>query len=124
VDIAEVQARIREFVAERDWERFHTPKNVAAALSVEAAELLEIFTWLTPEESSELAPPERQHAAEEVADVLVYSLRLADLLGIDVDEAVDAKLRANAVRYPAEAVRGSLDRFRQTPAGGREAGGR
>jgi dCTP diphosphatase len=122
VDVAGVQARIREFVAERDWERFHTPKNVAAALSVEAAELLEIFTWLTPEESSALQAREREHAAEEIADVLVYALRLADLLGVDIGEAVDAKLRANALRYPAEAVRGSLDRYRDTHAGGRDDG--
>ena len=117
-----MQARIREFVAERDWERFHTPKNVAAALSVEAAELLEIFTWLTPEESSALQAREREHAAEEIADVLVYALRLADLLGVDIGEAVDAKLRANALRYPAEAVRGSLDRYRDTHAGGLDDG--
>ena len=117
-----MQARIREFVAERDWERFHTPKNVAAALSVEAAELLEIFTWLTPEESSALPAREREHPAEEIADVLVYNLRLADLLGVDIGEAVDAKLRVNALRYPAEAVRGSLDRYRDTHAGGRDDG--
>ena len=113
MDVADVQRRIRQFVAERDWDRFHTPKNVAAALAVEAAELLEVFTWLTGEESSRLAEGERAHAGEEIADVLIYALRLADLLGIDVEEAVDAKLRRNAERYPATEVTGSLDRYRR-----------
>lgn len=91
---------LRHFAAERGWERYHTPKNVAMALSVEAAELAEIFQWLTPAQSRRLPPAKKVHAGEEVADVLLYLVRLADLCGIDVLAAARDKMKKNAVKYP------------------------
>jgi NTP pyrophosphatase (non-canonical NTP hydrolase) len=107
LDITAVQAALRQFAAERDWEQFHSPKNLAAALAVEAAELLEIFQWLTEAQSLRLEAAARAAAAEEIADVQIYLLRLADRLNIDVPTAVAAKMARNAVRYPASEVRGS-----------------
>ena len=101
-DIEELTAAIGEFARERDWERFHTPKNLAMALSVEVAELVELFQWLTPEESAALAEESGCRAAieDEVADVAIYLLRLADVLGIDVIAAATAKIGRNASRFP------------------------
>ncbi|MEO7752757.1 MAG: DUF429 domain-containing protein [Terracoccus sp.] len=94
--------RIRAFSAERDWEQFHTPKNLAMALSVEVSELVEIFQWLTPEESAAvMAGDRRQDVLDEVADVTTYLLRLVDVLGIDLDAALADKTVRNAERYPA-----------------------
>lgn len=102
---------LRAFAAERDWEQFHSPKNLAAALSVEAAELLEIFQWLTEDQSRALAPEAKAAAAEEVADVLLYLVRLADTLGVDPLEAAKAKLAANALKYPVDKSRGSSRKY-------------
>jgi NTP pyrophosphatase (non-canonical NTP hydrolase) len=101
-DIEELTAAIREFARERDWERFHTPKNLAMALSVEVAELVELFQWLTPEESAALVDASEGRAAieDEVADIAIYLLRLADVLGIDVAAATAAKMGRNASRFP------------------------
>jgi NTP pyrophosphatase (non-canonical NTP hydrolase) len=103
MDLQTLQTTVHDFAAARGWPRFHTPKNLAMALMVEAAELLEIFQWLTPEESQTAAqdPARRQHLGEEVADVLIYLLQLAGQLHIDVPAAVLDKLRRNAVKYPA-----------------------
>ena len=103
---------LRQFAAERDWDRFHTPKNLAAALSVEAAELLEHFQWLTGPESKRLAPRKRAQVAEEMADVLLYLVRLADKLGVDLAAAADRKIALNAAKYPADVVRGSARKGR------------
>ena len=105
-DLGELKERLREFVAERDWERFHSPKNLAMALSVEASELVELFQWLTEEQCA--APDEelRRRAAEELADVLWFLVRIADVLDIDVLKAAETKFRKNAEKYPAERVRG------------------
>lgn len=99
--IESMQTRLRNFSRERDWEQFHTPKNLAMALSVETSELLEIFQWLTPEESSQLMNGEQaDDVRDEVADVAIYLLRLADVLGVDIEEAVAAKVERNAARFP------------------------
>ena len=110
-DITDLQARLREFANERDWEQFHSPKNLASALSVEAAELLEHFQWLTEAQSRAL--PEATHAkvSEELADVLLYLLQLADKLGIDPMEAARRKLLANAARYPVDQAKGSSRKY-------------
>jgi len=102
MDIQTLQATVREFAAVRNWPRFHTPKNLAMALVVEAAELLEIFQWLTPEESAQAASeaPRKQHIGEEIADVLIYLLQLADHTRVDVAAAVSDKLQRNARKYP------------------------
>ncbi len=92
---------LRRFADERDWERFHVPKNLAMALIVEAAELVEHFQWLTPQEAAELPQARRAEVADEIGDVLLYLVRLSDRLGIDPVEAARAKMVKNALKYPA-----------------------
>ncbi|MBA2952000.1 nucleotide pyrophosphohydrolase [Streptomyces himalayensis] len=103
LDLAGLQRRLAEFAAARDWQQYHTPKNLAAALSVEASELVEIFQWLTPEESAAVMDdPESAHrVTDEVADVLAYLLQLCEVLGIDALAALDAKIDRNEQRFPA-----------------------
>jgi NTP pyrophosphatase (non-canonical NTP hydrolase) len=110
-DLEELKERLRVFVAERDWDQFHSPKNLAMALSVEAAELVELFQWLTEAESATLGAERRRRAAEELADVLVYLVRIADRLDIDLLQAAGEKLERNAVKYPAERVRGQARKY-------------
>lgn len=102
MNIAALQARLRQFATERDWQPFHTPKNLAMALTVEAAELAEIFQWMTPEESLAASCDGRrhEHIADELADVLLYLLQLADRTGVDLEQAVQAKLVKNAIKHP------------------------
>ena len=102
---------LREFARERDWEQFHTPKNLATALSVEAAELLEHFQWLTDEQSRTLDDAKRTAVGEEIADVLLYLLQLADKLDIDPVQAAERKVRLNAEKYPADRARGRIDKY-------------
>ncbi|MDH6710491.1 NTP pyrophosphatase (non-canonical NTP hydrolase) [Kitasatospora sp. MAA19] len=111
--IRSLQQELAEFAAERDWEQFHTPKNLAMALSGEAGELLELFQWLTPEESSAvMADPARaQRVREELSDVLAYLLRLADVLGIDPEQALTEKIAANRAKYPVHLARGRADKY-------------
>lgn len=103
--------RLREFAAEREWERFHTPKNLAMALAGEAGEVIEHFQWLSAEESGALPPDVRDEVALEFADVLLYLVRLADVLGVDLAAAADRKLSINAKRYPVERARGKADKY-------------
>jgi NTP pyrophosphatase (non-canonical NTP hydrolase) len=102
LDAAGLRRRLTAFAAARDWEQYHTPKNLVAALSVEASELLEIFQWLTPEQSARvMEDPESAHrVADEVADVLAYLLRFCDVLGIDPLAALAAKMDRNELRFP------------------------
>jgi NTP pyrophosphatase (non-canonical NTP hydrolase) len=102
LDLAALQARLTAFAAARDWQPFHTPKNLAAALSVEAAELLEIFQWLTPEQAADVMADEgtAHRVRDEVADVLAYLLQFCEVLGIDVLEALAAKIDRNEERFP------------------------
>jgi NTP pyrophosphatase (non-canonical NTP hydrolase) len=101
-DLAALQQRLVDFAAARRWQPFHTPKNLAAALSVEASELLEIFQWLTPEQSAAVMDEaESAHRVrDEVADVLAYLLQFCDALGIDVLDALAAKIDRNELRFP------------------------
>ncbi|MFB6530155.1 MULTISPECIES: nucleotide pyrophosphohydrolase [unclassified Streptomyces] len=101
-DVAGLQRRLAEFAAARDWQPYHTPKNLAAALSVEAAELLEIFQWSTPEQAERvMEDPESAHrVADEVADVLAYLLQFCEVLGIDPLAALAAKIDRNELRFP------------------------
>jgi len=109
VSLADLAAELRRFAAEREWERFHTPKNLAVSLAVEVGELLEHVQWGSDEElEARLRTPDGQRAiSEEMADVLIYLVRLADVLEVDLLEAASSKITANAVRYPADEVRGS-----------------
>jgi len=102
--LAQLRERLRQFAAERDWAQFHNPKNLAASVAIEAAEILEHFQWLTPEQSAALSQAQRSAVAHEIADVLLYLVRLADILDIDPVEAAYEKILINARRYPA--VRG------------------
>ena len=104
---------MRRFAEERDWDPFHSPKNLAAALSVEAAELLEHFQWLGEAQSRALPEPTRERVAEEMADVLLYLVRLADKLDVDLEAAARAKLLRNAEKYPVEKARGSARKYDQ-----------
>ncbi len=110
-DLIEIRDQVRQFAAERDWDQFHSPKNLAMALSVEAAELLEHFQWLSPEQSTELPAAKRKQVAQEMSDVLVYLVRLADKLDIDLLQETKQKLVLNAEKYPAELVRGSAKKY-------------
>jgi dCTP diphosphatase len=101
-----LRAEIREFAQAREWEQFHTPKNLSMALIVEAAELVEPFQWLTPEQSRTLDAETQRAVAEEIGDVLIYLTRLADVLGIDPLQAAFDKIAVNARKYPVEKARG------------------
>jgi len=102
---------LRQFVAERDWDQFHSPKNLAMALSVEASELLEHFQWLTEAESHRLPPAKLDEVRDEMADVLVYLVRLADKLDVDLLDAAAKKIAKNALKYPVAQVRGSMKKY-------------
>ena len=102
---------LREFAAAREWEQFHSPRNLATALAVEAAELLEPFQWLTDEESRNLAPEKRAAVEHELADVLLYLVRLADKLEVDLERAAHAKIALNGEKYPVEKSRGSSRKY-------------
>lgn len=110
-DFLILRDKLRAFAAERDWEQFHTPKNLSMALMVEAAELLEHFQWLTPAQSDNLSSENKSQVAEELADVLLYLVRLSDTLEIDLLDAALRKLDKNAQKYPAEKVRGSPRKY-------------
>ncbi|MFE7754462.1 nucleotide pyrophosphohydrolase [Streptomyces sp. NPDC057418] len=101
-DVAGLQRRLAAFAAARDWEPYHTPKNLAAALSVEASELVEIFQWMTPEQSSRVMedPGTAARVADEVADVLAYLLQFCEVLGVDALAALAAKIERNETRFP------------------------
>lgn len=109
--LASLRNQQRQFAEARDWQQFHTPKNLAMALSVEAAELLECFQWLTPEQSVQIAGRERLAVEEEVSDVLLYLLRLCDVLGIDLLQAAQRKMAVNARKYPVALARGSARKY-------------
>jgi len=110
-ELEALREQLRNFARERDWEQFHSPKNLAMALTVEATELLEIFQWLTEEQSRSLEPATRARADEEIADVLLYLVRLADQLGIDPVAAAERKLEKNARKYPADKARGNARKY-------------
>lgn len=111
--IRDLQAVLAQFAHERDWEQFHTPKNLAMALAGEAGELLALFQWLTPEQSQALtAQPDHAEAVRlELADVFAYLLRLADVTGIDLEEALAEKIELNRHRYPADLAYGRADKY-------------
>jgi dCTP diphosphatase len=109
--IDELRESIRTFTEERDWAQYHTPKNLAMALIAEAAEIVEIFQWLTPADSENLKAEKLQHLREEIGDVLIYLMNLADRCGIDPIEAAFEKIRVNAVKYPPEKVRGKSEKY-------------
>ena len=111
--VAELKNRVLAFARERDWEQFHAPKNLSMALAAEAGELMEHFLWTTPEQSRTVAtdPVKRAKIAEELADVVIYALEFANITGLDVAAAIEAKMTANALKYPIEKARGRADKY-------------
>ncbi len=109
--LAELTASIRHFAEERDWEQFHSPKNLSMALIVEAAELVEHFQWLSRQESRELEGEQHRAVAMEMADVLIYLVRMADRLDIDLLQAARKKMEMNAEKYPVERAHGKADKY-------------
>ena len=109
--LRELRDAVRRFCAERDWDRYHAPKNLAMALSVEAAELLEHFQWISEEDSKRLGAEQLTRVREELADVLIYLVRLADKLDVDLLAAARDKLVLNAAKYPVNKARGSNRKY-------------
>src|SRR5882672_861806 len=107
----ELRERVRRFAADRDWDQFHSPKNLAMALSVEVAELVEHFQWLTEEQSRTLDTKRLEHVRLELADVFIYLLRISDRLGVDLLQAAADKIALNEQKYPADRVRGSSRKY-------------
>lgn len=103
--------RLREFAKERDWDQYHTPKNLSMALIAEAAELIEHFQWVEGNQSHLLEAKTRQSVEEELADILIYLVRISDKLCIDLYEAVERKVAINEKKYPADKVRGSAKKY-------------
>jgi dCTP diphosphatase len=111
--LAELKQRVLAFARERDWEQFHAPKNLSMALAAEAAELMEHFLWANPEESRAVAldPEKRARIAEELADVVIYALEFANSTGLDIAANIEAKMEANARKYPIEKARGRSAKY-------------
>ncbi len=109
--LEELRLALARFVAERDWEQFHNPKNLAMALSGECGELIEHFQWLTPEQAAALSQQTKDEVALEAADVLLYLIRLCDQLGIDLAAAAREKMVLNAEKYPVDRFRGSAEKY-------------
>ncbi|MEP6943379.1 MAG: nucleotide pyrophosphohydrolase [Betaproteobacteria bacterium] len=110
-ELDQLRDALRAFAAARDWDPFHSPKNLAMALSVEAAELLEVFQWMTEADSCNLEPTAKAAVSEEIADVLLYVILLSDKLGIDPLVAAERKMVANAQKYPVAKARGTSKKY-------------
>ncbi len=109
--LTQIKTRLRTFAAARDWDQFHSPKNLAMAMIVEAAELVEHFQWLTEDQSQTLPPDKLAEVEQEIADIQIYLIRLADKLGVDMEQAVNAKMELNEKKYPADKVRGKAEKY-------------
>lgn len=111
--LADLKTRVLDFVQARDWEQFHSPKNLSMALAAESGELMEHFLWSTPEESKAVAadPAKRGKIADELADVVIYALEFANITGLDLAAAIETKMAANAQKYPIEKARGRSDKY-------------
>ena len=106
-----IRQRMRDFAEARDWDQFHSPKNLAMALSVEVSELVECFQWLTEEESRSLSAEQLSDIADEIADIQLYLVRLADKVGVEIEVAVEQKIVKNDAKYPADKVKGSSKKY-------------
>jgi len=111
MDISKIQNQLEKFAIERDWRQFHTPKNLAMALSVEASELVEIFQWLKPEESNSPDQKQIESINDEVADIAMYLLRFCSVLEIDLESAIKSKLERNAEKYPINLSKGNSQKY-------------
>ena len=115
INVEEIKTYLREFSKDRDWDQYHTPKNLACALSVEASELLEIFQWMNQEEENNLvldnSNENRKKIEDEMSDILTYLIRLSDILKIDLSSSMKRKFQENEEKYPADQVRGSARKY-------------
>jgi NTP pyrophosphatase (non-canonical NTP hydrolase) len=113
--VEELKTRVLAFVRERDWEQFHSPKNLSMALAAEAGELMEHFLWATPDQSKAIAADavKRQKIADELADVIVYALEFANATGLDVAASIEAKMIANGKKYPVEKAKGRSEKYNE-----------
>lgn len=111
--IEEIKSKLKEFAQMRDWEQFHSPKNLAMALSVEAAELLENFQWMTEKQSEKLSPQRQAAVAFELADIFIFLLRISDQLNVDLIEITKRKMELNNKRYPVDKVKGSSKKYNE-----------
>ncbi len=111
--VSELKSRVLAFVRERDWEQFHSPKNLSMALAAESGELMEHFLWATPEQSHAIAREgvKREKIADELADVVIYAIEFANITGLDLAAAIEAKMAANARKYPVEKARARADKY-------------
>jgi dCTP diphosphatase len=111
MNIKNIQKQLSDFADERDWDQFHNPKNLSMALSVEASELVEIFQWLTPEQAEAImSSSESEHVKEEMADIMIYLIRMADKLDVDLESAVNDKIIKNGKKYPVNLSKGNADK--------------
>ncbi|OUR98735.1 nucleotide pyrophosphohydrolase [Halobacteriovorax marinus] len=111
INISKWKKRLSEFAKIRDWGQFHNPKNLVMAMSVECSELVEHFQWLTSEQSLNMSEEQMEGVKEEMADVLLYMLRLSDVLDVDIEEILEMKFKRNGEKYPAEKARGSMKKY-------------
>jgi len=113
LDIEKLKEKIAHFAQERDWQQFHNPKNLAMALTVESSELMEIFQWLNLEEAAKICddPNKKIEIEDELSDILVYVVRLAGVLNVNLPNAIEKKMKKNALKYPAELVKGSAKKY-------------
>jgi dCTP diphosphatase len=113
MNIEDIRKRLAKFAKARNWDQFHTPKNLSMALAAEAAELLEIFQWLTDEQSTKIVNDEKEMALirEEIADVMIYLVRLADKLGVGIEKAVLEKIKVNEKKYPVKLAKGNATKY-------------
>ncbi len=115
LDIKKLKQTIEEFANEREWKQFHNPKNLAMALSVEASELVEIFQWLNFDEASKVAfdPEKKIRVADELSDIIVYAVRMAGILEIDLPKSIESKIAKNRAKYPVELAKGSAKKYNE-----------
>ncbi|WP_127717926.1 nucleotide pyrophosphohydrolase [Halobacteriovorax sp. HLS] len=111
INISNWKNKLSKFAGDRDWGQFHTPKNLVMAMSVECSELLEHFQWLTKEQSENLESEKLEEIKEEMADVLLYMIRLSDVLDVDLNDAMEEKFIKNGLKYPAEKARGTMKKY-------------
>lgn len=111
VDLEEMRQIMHDFSQARDWDKFHSPKNLSMALSVEVSELIECFQWMTEEQSKSLSSEELDNISDEIADIQLYLVRLADKVGIDIGRAVENKIKKNKLKYPVDKVKGSSKKY-------------
>ncbi len=113
--LADLKARVLAFVRARDWEQFHSPKNLSMALAAESGELMEHFLWSTPEQSKAVVtdPVKRGKIADELADVVIYALEFANITGLDLAAAIETKMAANAQKYPVEKAKGRAEKYNE-----------